>query len=105
MTLLGKEGIKELAEINMDRAYYLREKISKIKGFHVDLSLPIFNEFTVQTDKDFGELEKKLIARKIFPGVELSRFYPGMKNQFVVCATETKTKADLDTFAEALSQC
>lgn len=105
MTLLGKEGIKELAEINMDRAYYLREKISKIKGFHVDLSLPIFNEFTVRTDKDFGEMEKKLIAKKIFPGVELSRFYPGMKNQFIVCATETKTKADLDAFVEALSQC
>jgi glycine cleavage system protein P-like pyridoxal-binding family len=43
--------------------------------------------------------------QKIFPGIDLGQFYPEMKNRFLVCATETKTKKELDRFAEALSQC
>lgn len=105
MTLLGKEGIKELAEINMDRAYYLREKISKLRGFKVDVKNPIFNEFTVESEKPFGEIEAKLLAKKIFAGIELGKFYPGMKNKFLVCATETKTQEQLDQFVEALASC
>lgn len=105
MTIMGKEGMRELAEIQMDRAYYLREKISKLKGFHVDTATPIFNEFIVKSDKPFPEIEKKLEARKIFAGLDLSMFYPEKKNQFLVAVTETKTREDLDRFAEALSKC
>jgi glycine dehydrogenase subunit 1 len=105
MTLMGKEGIKELAEINMDRAYYLREQISKVKGFKVDLQTPIFNEFIVEAEKDFVTLESKLMAKKIFPGIDVTKFYPDMKNRFLVCATETKTKADLDRFVKELAAC
>jgi len=105
MTLMGKEGMKELAEINMDRAYALREKISRVRGFHVDLNTPIFNEFIVKSDKPFPQIEEKLIDQKIFPGVDLAQFYPSMQNQFLVCATETKTAKDLDRFVEALSKC
>ncbi len=105
MTLLGKEGIKELADINMDRAYYLREKISKLPGFKVNTGVPVFNEFVVEAEKGFAAVEKKLSAQKIFPGIDLSMFYPDMKNKFLVCVTETKTKEDLDRFVEALSKC
>jgi glycine dehydrogenase subunit 1 len=105
MTLLGKEGIKELAELNMDRAYYLREQISKIKGFKVDLQTPVFNEFVVESEKDFAMIEKKLLEKKIFPGIELNKFYPDMKNKFLVCATETKTPEDLDRFVKELAAC
>ncbi len=105
MTLLGKEGIKELAEINLDRAYYLREKIAGIPGFKADTSLPIFNEFIVQSEKDFSQVEQKLLARGIFAGIDLGKFYPDMKNKFLVCATETKTQEDLDRFVEALASC
>lgn len=105
MTVMGKEGMREVGEINMDRAYALREKISKLKGFKVNLETPIFNEFIVESDKSFSEIEKKLGASKIFPGVELAKFYPEMKNRFLVCATETKTAADLDVFVETLAKC
>ena len=91
--------------MNMDRAYYLREKISRLRGFQVDLEVPIFNEFAVRSDKPFGHIQKQLMARQIFPGIDLSKWYPEKKNQFLVCATETKTKDHLDRLVEALSQC
>lgn len=106
MTLMGKEGMKELAEINMDRAHYLRAKIAALENFQVDMKAPIFNEFVVKSKRTpFAEIQEKLMAKKIFPGIDLSQFYPDMKNAFLVCATETKTKEDLDRFVEALSQC
>lgn len=105
MTLLGKAGIREAAEINLDRSWYLREKISKLKGYSVDLSAPVFNEFIVSPEKPFSQIEKKLMEEKIFPGIDLGQFYPEMKNRFLVCATETKTREELDRFVEALSRC
>jgi glycine dehydrogenase subunit 1 len=105
MTLLGKQGIREIAEINWDRASYLRSQISNLKNFEVDLTQPIFNEFRVKSNKPFDKVEQKLTARGIFPGVVLEPFYPELKDQFLVCATETKSREDLDRFAEALSQC
>jgi glycine dehydrogenase subunit 1 len=105
MTLMGKEGIREVAELNMDRADYLRERIGALKEFQVGAEAPVFNEFVVRAGRRFSEIEKKLLAQKILPGIDLSRFYPELKNHFLVCATETKTKEDIDRFAEALSRC
>ncbi len=105
MTLLGKKGIREIAEINWDRAHYLRSQISKLKGFEVDLEQPVFNEFRVKSKKAFSKVEEKCMARGVFPGVALEPYYPAMKDQFLVCATETKSKEDIDRFLEVLGQC
>ena len=105
MTLLGKKGIREVAEINWDRANYLRQKIAKLKNFEVDLTQPIFNEFRVKSAKPVAKVEEKMTAQSIFPGVMLESFYPELENEFLVCATETKSKEDLDRFVEALARC
>lgn len=105
MTLLGKKGIREIAEINWDRANYLRSKIADLKGYEVDTGSTIFNEFRVKSNKPFAKIEEKLMAQGIFPGVSLGSFYPELKDQFLVCATETKSREDLDRFVEALAQC
>lgn len=102
LTLLGKEGIREVGELNLDRAHYLRDEISRIKGFRVSLDIPIFNEFTVVSDKPFEAIQSKLVPQRILPGIDLAPLYPEMKGAFLVCATETKTKEDLDRFVKAL---
>jgi len=105
MTLMGKKGMFEVAEINMDRADYLRQQIAKTKGFSADTEAPIFNEFVIKSDKPFNELAEKLRKNKIFAGLDLTQFYPELENEFLVCATETKSKENLDLFVKELSQC
>ncbi|HRK61145.1 MAG TPA: aminomethyl-transferring glycine dehydrogenase subunit GcvPA [Candidatus Omnitrophota bacterium] len=105
MTLMGKAGMREVSEINLDRAAYLREQISKIKGFRVDLTQPIFNEFVVTSDKPFSEIEATMLKKGFFVGVPLEKHFPQLKNSFLVCATETKSKENLDAFVEALKTC
>jgi len=105
MTLMGKQGIREVAELNMDRAYYLRQKIGELGKFKVDESVSIFNEFVVKSDKPFAEIEKKMIDKGIFAGIDLARFYPELRNEFLVCATETKNREQLDYFSGELAKC
>ncbi len=105
MTLLGKIGIREVAEVNWDRANYLKSQISNLRSFEVDAAQPVFNEFRVRSKKPFSKIEEKLMAQGIFPGVALEPFYPELKDQFLVCATETKSKEDLDRFVEVLARC
>lgn len=102
LTLLGKEGIREVGEINLDRSHYLRQAIAKDSQYEVAVKIPIFNEFVVRSKRPFSEIQSKLIAQGILPGIELGRFYPEMNNSFLVCATETKTREDLDRFVSAL---
>lgn len=105
LTLLGKEGIREVGELNLDRAHYLRQEIAALKGFRVEKNAPIFNEFIVDSEKPFAELQSKLMSQGILPGIDLVRFYPELKGSFLVCATETKTKEDLNRFVKALKSC
>lgn len=102
LTLLGKEGIREVGELNLDRAHYLRNEMARLKGFAVDKTPPIFNEFVVTSERPFPEITKKLLPLGILPGIPLASFYPEMKKSFLVSATETKTKEDLDRLISAL---
>ncbi|HTL47929.1 MAG TPA: aminomethyl-transferring glycine dehydrogenase subunit GcvPA [Verrucomicrobiae bacterium] len=105
MTLLGKEGIQEVAELNMDRAAYLRRLVADVPGFEVRKDQPIFNEFVVKSKVPFKMIEEKLIEKNILPGIDLSQFYPELKNEFLVCATETKTREQLENFVKELGKC
>ena len=102
LTLLGKTGIVEVGELNLDRANYLRDKIARLKGFRVDSGVPIFNEFVVFSERSFPEIESRLIPQGILPGIDLTPFYPEMKGAFLVCATETKAQEDLDRCVKTL---
>jgi glycine dehydrogenase subunit 1 len=59
----------------------------------------------VTSEKPFSEIQASLVSQGILPGIDLNEFYPEMKNSFLVCATETKTKEDLDRFVRMLSLC
>lgn len=105
MTLLGKQGIRHIGALNMDRAAYLRAKIHELKNFETDMTVPIFNEFVVRSKKPFDGIRKKLVRENIFPGIDLSQYDKAFADHFLVCVTETKTREDLDRFAEVLSKC
>lgn len=91
---LGKQGIKELAKLNVYLSHYAREKI----GAELVFPQPFFNEFTVK----LPFAKEKLIAAGIIPGLELERFYPELAGCSLWCITETKTKQQLDRLAEVL---
>ncbi len=102
MSLIGKEGLKELAITCRDKAEYAKQKLSEIKGVEVKRSSPTFNEFTVKLPKNANEVIGKLIDKGIAAGFPLGRYYPDMENYMLVAVTEKRTKHEIVRFADAL---
>lgn len=104
LSLLGPEGLRELAELCLQKAHYAAERLSALPGFSLAFAGTFFHEFVVRTPGPADKLVERLAGRGILPGLPLGRFYPELSDALLVCVTETKTRADLDRLAEALAE-
>ncbi|OQX22972.1 MAG: glycine dehydrogenase (aminomethyl-transferring) [Desulfobacteraceae bacterium IS3] len=95
MASLGGTGMRELAALNRDKAEYLKGGLKKA-GFAISFDSPTFNEFVAEFPDGFDETYRKLTEKKIIAGLPLSSYYPELKNHYLFCVTETKSKADID---------
>jgi glycine dehydrogenase subunit 1 len=102
LSLMGKEGMREIAKQSFDKAHYLADEISKIEGFSKAYSASFFKEFAVKTPKPVSEIVSKLEARGIFAGIDLKKF--GKENMLLIAVTEKKTKEQLDIFVKNLRE-
>jgi len=108
MSLLGPQGIRELAQTIIEKTHYAIQRISKIKG----LKVPLFNsshfeEFTVNFDatgKSVQEINKNLLNSGIIGGKDISREFPELGNAALFCVTEVHTQADIDRLVDALKE-
>ncbi len=105
MEAMGKKGLQEVAMQNAQKTAYAAKEIAKIEGFSIPFSAPKFNEFVVRAPKNAGEiLEKIRTAENIVGGLALSKYYADNPNDFLVCVTETNTKAQIDNLVSALRE-
>lgn len=104
LSLLGKKGIREVAEHCIQKSHYLADHISQLPGFSLKYSAPFFKEFVVSCPVPAKEIIKKLKEMKIFAGLDLGRFDPGRKNQLLVAVTEKRSKEELDLYIEGLNR-
>lgn len=104
MTLLGKQGLAELAQLNLDKAEFAKQQLEKIKGVQVKRSSPTFNEFTVCLPKDASTVVEAMVEKGFAAGFPLGRYYPGMENYMTVAVTEKRTKEEILNYAQALKE-
>ncbi len=103
LTLIGKEGFVSLAEKNASLAACVSEKLKK-KGFGIENSGPFFNEFVLNLPVSAEKAVSGLQEKGFLGGIPLGRFYRGMDNLMLTAVTETRTKEEIDRFAEALGE-
>ena len=101
-SLLGKNGMKELAELNYQKAEFAKTTLDKIPGVKVKRSSPTFNEFTVELPGNADEVVHQLIGKGFACGFPLGRFYKGLDNYLLIAVTEKRTKEDIAHFANSL---
>jgi len=108
MALMGPEGMRQLGEVNMQKAYYAMELLSSIKGVKAPtFASPHFNEFVVnfdETGKTVSEVNRALFEHGILGGKDLSGEFPQLGQAALYCVTETHTKEDIETLVEALER-
>jgi glycine dehydrogenase subunit 1 len=102
MCLVGKEGLKQIAKLCMDKAEYAKQRLEAIEGVEVKRSWPTFNEFVIRIPKDPNEIIGKMIDKGIAAGFPLGRYYEGMQNYMLIAVTEKRTKQEIAIFADAL---
>ena len=104
LTVYGKEGIRELAEHNLAKAAYAAQALSAGAGAELLFGgAPRFHEFVLKTEEAPAAWTERLLREKIVGGLELSRWYPELKNATLWCATEVVTRAQIDAAAKVLA--
>ncbi|HHT9126785.1 MAG TPA: aminomethyl-transferring glycine dehydrogenase subunit GcvPA [Candidatus Brocadiia bacterium] len=104
LSILGKQGLAELARLNLHKSHYAMEEICKLKGFEPLFKKPFFNEFAIRVtdDRTIDLINESLLKERIIGGLDLARFYPALKDSMLLCVTETKCKDDIDRLVSAL---
>ena len=104
MTLLGPTGLAQVAEVSMARTAQLVAALTRLPGVQAAFAGPRFHEAVLRLDRPAGGVLRALEAQGVLGGVDLSADFPELGPALLVCATETKTDADIERYAGALGQ-
>ena len=103
LSLLGKEGLREIAQACADKAAYAQKRLLEIPN--VKTYFPnrwYFNEFVLSLPTVAEKVIRRLLERGIAAGFPLSRYYQGMENALLIAVTEKRTKEEIDLLAHVL---
>ncbi|USG63673.1 aminomethyl-transferring glycine dehydrogenase subunit GcvPA [Brevibacillus ruminantium] len=101
MSSYGKQGVQEIAMLNLQKAHYAKQVLAA-KGFEIVGSAPSFNEFIVKLNKPVAEVNQALLGKGIIGGYDLGLDYPELSNHMLVAVTELRTKEEIETLAQEL---
>ncbi|MGD8484203.1 MAG: aminomethyl-transferring glycine dehydrogenase subunit GcvPA [Thioalkalispiraceae bacterium] len=104
MSLIGPAGLEKVAAASHANTLALVEKLTALDGVNKVFDRPLFHEAVLQLDLPVEEVSRALSEEGIVAGVSLLDDYPELGNCLLVCATETKTEQDLDTYKENLER-
>jgi glycine dehydrogenase subunit 1 len=119
LCLLGKKGLRELAELCLQKAHYLAGKLAELPGYQLAFPAPFFKEFVVITPIDPGVINQHLLKEKILGGLNLGEInlgelnlggqdlgssYPQLAGQQMFAVTERRTKGEMDNLVAILSR-
>jgi len=104
METLGKQGLREMAWHNAQKAAYAAGRLSAVPGVKMKFTGPVFNEFVLELPKPWAAVDAGLRAKGIVGGYGLEADYPGIGNAALVCVTELRTKDEIDRLVRALQE-
>lgn len=104
LSLLGKRGLRQVAELCYHKAHYLADRLSQLPGFRRTYTEPFFHEFAIQLPRPFEEVNAHLLEHGILGGYHLGQDYPQLQNHLLIAVTEMNTKEEMDYFIEVLQE-
>ncbi|MFC2517195.1 MAG: aminomethyl-transferring glycine dehydrogenase subunit GcvPA [Prevotella sp.] len=99
LSVMGKEGLKEAAQMSVDGAHYLYEKLIHSGKFKPAFNQPFFNEFCVKyVGGDLDQLQQRLLDNGILGGIKLA------DDMLMLAVTEKRTKEEVDLLVSLVTQ-
>jgi glycine dehydrogenase subunit 1 len=104
MSLLGKHGLRQVAELCYHKAHYAASQIASLPGFRLWSDAPFFHEFVVRCPQPVAEINDLLLLEGILGGYDLGQDYPELKNHMLIAVTEMNSRDDINLLVETLAE-
>jgi glycine dehydrogenase subunit 1 len=104
LSSLGKQGLKQVANLCYQKAHYAAQQITAIPGYELLFQTPFFNEFSVRCPRPVEEINDHLLEHGILGGYDLSTDYTEFENTMLVAVTEMNTRDEIDTLCQVLGE-
>ena len=104
LSVVGKTGLRQVAELCYHKAHYAAGELSKIPGFGLCFSDPFFHEFSLCCPRPVAELNAHLLEHGILGGYDLGQDYPALKDHMLIAVTEMNTRDEIDALVGVLSE-
>ena len=101
MSLMGAAGLRKVASSCNANTNTLVNALCALPGITKAFETPFFHEAVLQLDRPVTDVLGALSAQGVLGGYDLSADYPELGNALLVCATETRGQADIDTYVAA----
>ena len=104
MSLLGKGGLRQVAELCYQKAHYAAQQINALPNYFVWENKPFFNEFVVGCPNPIEKINQALLERDILGGYDLGQEYDSLKDHMLIAVTEMNSRQDIDSLVSTLSE-
>lgn len=105
LALMGKEGLRRVATLALQRAHYAAELICRLPGFSLCFPGPFFREFAIRCPVPAAEANQRLLDRDIIGGIDLSASFPDnpeLQESLLLAFSDATTRADIEALVDAL---
>jgi glycine dehydrogenase subunit 1 len=102
LSTMGKQGIKEVAEQNIQKAHYAFQQITQLEAFEPVFEGPFFNEFVVKSSIPYETVQAALAEHQMIAGLDLGMFDDKLSNHILFCVTEKRSKQEIDQLVSVL---
>jgi glycine dehydrogenase subunit 1 len=104
LSLVGKSGLRQVAELCYHKAHYAAEQLSQIDGVGLCFAEPFFHEFALCVGRPVEEVNAHLLEHGILGGYDLGQDYPSLKGHMLIAVTEMNSKEEIDALVEVLAE-
>jgi glycine dehydrogenase subunit 1 len=104
LSVMGKKGLRQVAELCYQKAHYAATQLSQIDGMGLCFTEPFFHEFALCVNRPVAEVNAHLLEHGILGGYDLGQDYPALKDHMLIAVTEMNSKEDIDLLVEVLSE-
>jgi glycine dehydrogenase subunit 1 len=104
LSMMGKAGLRKVAELCYHKAHYAAERIDALDGYSVWNKKPFFHEFVVKCPRPVAEINEALLDIDILGGYDLGQDYPELQGHMLVAVTEMLSREEIDDFVDALQE-
>ena len=103
LSLVGLTGLRNVASASHDNTRYLVEKICKTGRVSPTFGGSYFHECAIDLNCDSRAIAERLLAKdRILAGLPLGELFPDLSSSLLVCATEKRSRDEMDQFCDAL---